>query len=83
MRSRRIHNGASPQELENGAPGGCCPIGGDCPEVRKPLFVHHSIANGLTVSTCLFCQKVFASPTAAGLKLAEAAHKCKGLDFGW
>ena len=49
------------------------------PRPRFAAFVHQVIPNGLIVATCLVCQKVFASPTPAGLKMAETAHKCRGL----
>ena len=48
------------------------------------LFVHEVIPNGLTVSTCLTCTTVCASPTAAVLEIAEAAHECKEIgQHGW
>jgi len=40
-------------------------------------FIHKLIANGLTLSTCPLCQKFFASPTPAGIALAEKAHRCE------
>jgi hypothetical protein len=49
------------------------------PLPRLPVFMHQVIPNGLIVSTCLVCRKVFASSTLAGLRLAEAVHKCRGL----
>jgi hypothetical protein len=45
------------------------------------LFVHEVIPNGLTVSTCLTCTTVLASPTAAVLEVAETAHKCRRLGY--
>ena len=51
------------------------------PHPRLPVFVHQVIPNGLIVTTCLVCQKVFASPTPAGLKMVETVHKCRGLGY--
>ena len=47
-------------------------------------FVREVIPNGLIMSTCLTCTAVLASPMAAVLEVAEAAHKCKEIgQHGW
>ncbi len=43
----------------------------------SPGFVHKSLANGITVSTCLLCMRSIASPTPTSLRLAEENHLCK------
>ena len=46
---------------------------------RAPIFDHQVVPTGLIISTCLFCQKKFASPSAAGVRLVERSHKCEAL----
>ena len=47
-------------------------------------FVREVMPNGLIMSTCLICTTVQASPTAAVLEIAEAAHECKETgQHGW
>ena len=41
-----------------------------------PGFVHKTLPNGLTISTCLRCLKSIGSPTPASLRLAEESHLC-------
>ena len=49
---------------------------GSHPPPRK--FAHEVTPNGLIMSTCLICQRSFASATPSDLRVAEAAHKCGG-----
>ena len=46
-----------------------------------PAFNRVVSSNGLLLSTCLSCQKIYASPTPSGLRLAEASHRCSKLDI--
>jgi ribosomal protein S27E len=39
-------------------------------------FVQTTMANGLTISTCLTCSTIIASPTSASLRMAEENHVC-------
>jgi hypothetical protein len=39
-------------------------------------FVHATLPNGLTISTCLICCKNIGSPTRANLRMAEEKHQC-------
>ena len=48
------------------------------PNTQQGLFVHELISNGLIISTCSICQKIFASPKPAHLTMVEASHKCIG-----
>jgi len=41
-----------------------------------PGFVHKTLANGITISTCLRCMKSIGSPTPASLRIAEENHPC-------
>jgi hypothetical protein len=41
-----------------------------------PGFVHNTVPNGLTISTCLRCLKSIGSPTPASLRIAEESHCC-------
>src|SRR5208337_2898382 len=41
------------------------------PNSPLPGFVHKTLANGLTISTCLLCKKSIGSPTPASLRMAE------------
>jgi len=75
MRAHRINHGLLPSQTLNGA------AIRNRAQICTPRFVYRFIPNGLTVSTCAYCQRVFASPTLAGLKLAEAVHKCWA-DYG-
>ncbi len=45
-----------------------------------PAFNRVVSSNGLLLSTCLSCQKIYASPTPSGLRLAEASHRCSNAD---
>jgi hypothetical protein len=44
-----------------------------------PGFVHKTLPNGLTISTCLRCLKSIGSPTPTSLRLAEENHLCGSL----
>jgi hypothetical protein len=59
--------------------GQCCLRILPNPHTPQGLFVHEVISNGLVISTCSICQKVFASPKPTPLKMAEDSHKCIGL----
>jgi hypothetical protein len=39
-----------------------------------PGFVHKTLSNGLTVSTCQGCMKSIGSPTPTSLRMAEENH---------
>ena len=51
----------------------------ETPHTPQGLFVHELTSNGLIISTCSICQKMFASPKHAHLAMVEDSHNCKGL----
>ncbi len=46
-------------------------------EKPNPGFIHTTLANGLTSSTCLLCSTNIGSPTPASLKMTEENHVCE------
>ena len=42
-----------------------------------PGFIHRTLANGLTISTCQLCFTSIGSPTPASLRMAEENHRCE------
>ncbi len=39
-------------------------------------FIRSTLANGLTISTCLLCSTNIGSPTPVSLRMAEENHQC-------
>lgn len=39
-------------------------------------FIHRTLANGLTISTCQRCSTNIGSPTPDSLRMAEEKHQC-------
>ena len=65
MNSHQLRGDFFPKELNDGVHGS------NLPQAHPSCFDYQVAANGLIISTCSACLKIFASPNPSQLRMAE------------